>query len=96
MKNRGSYISRCFVRGFLPNEGIPYFYAEIPQLINVARFNWIRFWRSGENLRNMPEKAQKTRLLMPGVVINLMHRNHTLDYKWCNDLLEDMDIPYVG
>ena len=31
-----------------------------------------------------------------GVVVNLMHRNHTLDYKWCNDLLVDMGIPYVG
>ena len=29
-------------------------------------------------------------------VVNLMHRNHTLDYKWCNDLLVDMDIPFVG
>lgn len=58
-------MSRCFARGFLPTEGIPYFYAEIPQLINVARFNWIRFWRSGENPHNVSEKAQKTRLLMP-------------------------------
>ena len=32
----------------------------------------------------------------PGVVVNLMHRNHTLDYKCCNDLLVDMGIPYVG
>lgn len=32
----------------------------------------------------------------PGVVVNLMHRNRTLDYKWCNDLLVDMDIPFVG
>ena len=31
-----------------------------------------------------------------GGVVNLMHRNHTLDYKWCNDLLVDMDIPFVG
>lgn len=31
-----------------------------------------------------------------GDVVNLMHRNHTLDYKWCNDLLVDMDIPFVG
>lgn len=31
-----------------------------------------------------------------GVVANLMHRNHTLDYKWCNGLLVDMDIPFVG
>lgn len=31
-----------------------------------------------------------------GGVVNLMHRSHTLDYKWCNDLLVDMDIPFVG
>lgn len=65
MKNRGLRAGRCFARGFLPTGGIPYFYAEIPQLINVARFNWIRFWRSGENLRNVPGKAQKTRPPMP-------------------------------
>ena len=29
------------------------------------------------------------------VVVNLMHRNHTLDYKRCNDLLVDMDIPFI-
>ena len=29
------------------------------------------------------------------VVVNLMRRNHTLDYKWCNDLLVDMDIPFI-
>ena len=54
-----------FCKGVPSNGGIPYFYAEIPQLINVARFNWIRFWRSGENLRNVPGKAQKTRPPMP-------------------------------
>lgn len=30
----------------------------------------------------------------PGVVVNLMHRNRMLDYRWCNDLLVDMDIPF--
>ena len=38
----------------------------------------------------------QARGVCPGVVVNLMHRNHTLDYKWCNDLLVDMDIPFVG
>ena len=40
--------------------------------------------------------AAQARGACPGVVVNLMHRNHTLDYKWCNDLLVDMDIPFVG
>lgn len=31
-----------------------------------------------------------------GGVVNLMHRSHTLDYKWCSDLLVDIDIPFVG
>lgn len=42
----------------------------------------------------MPPHRQGART--PGSVVNLMHRNHTLDYKWCNDLLVDMDIPFVG
>lgn len=40
--------------------------------------------------------AAKARGACPGVVVNLMHRNHMLDYKWCNGLLVDMDIPFVG
>ena len=40
--------------------------------------------------------AAQARGACPGVVVNLMHRNHTLDYKWCNDLLADMGIPFVG
>lgn len=40
--------------------------------------------------------AAQARGACPGVVVNLMHRNHMLDYKWCNDLLADMDIPFVG
>lgn len=40
--------------------------------------------------------AAQARGACPGVVVNLMHRNHTLDYRWCNDLLVDMDIPFVG
>lgn len=40
--------------------------------------------------------AAQARGACPGGGVNLMHRNHTLDYKWCNDLLVDMDIPFVG
>lgn len=40
--------------------------------------------------------AAQARGACPGVVVSLMHRNHTLDHKWCNDLLVDMDIPFVG
>ena len=40
--------------------------------------------------------AAQARGAYPGGGVNLMHRNHTLDYKWCNDLLVDMDIPFVG
>ena len=40
--------------------------------------------------------AAQARGVCPGVVVNLTHRNHTLVYKWCNDLLVDMDIPFVG
>ena len=40
--------------------------------------------------------AAQARGAYPGGGVNLMHRNHTLDYKWRNDLLVDMDIPFVG
>lgn len=40
--------------------------------------------------------AAQARGACPGGTVNLMHRNHTLDYKWCNDLLVDMGIPFVG
>ena len=40
--------------------------------------------------------AAQARGAYPGGGVNLMHRNHTLDYKWCNDLPVDMDIPFVG
>lgn len=40
--------------------------------------------------------AAQARGAYSGGGVNLMHRNHTLDYKWRNDLLVDMDIPFVG
>ena len=40
--------------------------------------------------------AVQARGAYPGGGVNLMHRKHTLDYKWYNDLLVDMDIPFAG
>lgn len=41
-------------------------------------------------------RAAQANGICPGVVVNQMHRNRMLDYGWCNDLLVDMDIPFVG
>ncbi len=41
-------------------------------------------------------EAAQTNGACPGVVVNLMHRNRMLNYKWCNDLLVDMKIPFCG
>ncbi|WP_322154943.1 hypothetical protein [Paratractidigestivibacter sp.] len=38
--------------------------------------------------------AAQARGVCPGVVVNLMHRNRMLSYKWCNDLLVDMVVPF--
>lgn len=37
--------------------------------------------------------AAQVRGAYPGGGVNLMHRSHTLDYKWCSDLLVDIGHP---